>query len=1455
MSSISNTSCLKVIKMKKYQLFSAIISILIVVNIIATVSIGKINYSDDDGLFIENQKYKSCNIDQNEFLSYSEKRDSSNIIIDTKMINTKSTIIEEVDNNYQFTLINTQSKITGISDISSITVNPSNPDETDNFFITAEITDSSGILSASISYKINSGSVTTENMLVSSGDDWSSGLFGSYSPGTLFEYVIIAQTGDFNFLYYPGPTSTNYASITITSSDSTPPTITSIQYSPTKPYPNETITISATITDASGIQSANLHYSINSGSFTSTSLSNSGSNYFKNIGPYTAGTTIEYYITASDNSYNHNTRTANNGGSNYHITVVEVDNTGPSITNIAHSPSDPTELDEITFSADITDSSGILSANLYLRVNSGSWANYALSYSGDTYSIELGPYIKGSNLDYFFVAIDDSRINNEATNDNSNNYYSFYIEDSDLTDPEITNIRKDPSTVNDLDSVLFSVDVYDISSISSVTLNLRINSGSFIEYSMSLATGITYEVERSPFTAGDIIYYYITAIDNSLNFNEATDNNSGMYYSFSVQDSDNTEPSITNVYNDPLYPTELDDIYIFADIQDASGIQLVTLYYRINSGSWNSVDMTLYNVTQSQYRVNIGKWNHGSTIEYYITATDNSLNNNIALEDNGGLYYSIFVNDSDNDPPNVTDISHDPVNPTEFDNITISLTATDSSNINFVDLQYKVNNGSWISLSMTPISANLYRITINSFTESSIVYYQFILDDASLNNNTILFDNAGVPFQIEVIKSDESAPSITNIIHTPNIAVINEVITVNTTIIDSNGIKNATLYYRIIDGSWIAISMINMENDVYSANIGPFLNSTTVSYYIEAYDLSVNNNLARNNRLSLYYNIKVIEYTDAIIEVDSIDPIGFDTWIIRIHDEDRNINDSTFQTVSITIISMEDPIGITVELFETTSDSGIFVGTIIFDIEDNLDSLYPLLLVSNGKAFILYYDEDFNAEGDSEMLSYLYTWYAPSSAVLKLDSDKYYTGDNATITLIDSDLNLNEYQIDIVTVYIWSTIDRTGFKLVLTETSIDTAVFTGTLFFNEAYTDSSENQINVRGSSGFYVYYEDLNNEYDYKDYLLLTAGYSSTIEPALVITTTYYPELPENGDSILIYAGLSTMTDVNQVFLVDLQTNEEILMEFSYSGTYETYFSAWLNTNVTEGELRINYQIKIIFTDESTVLNEINLVDLATGQLSVEIKPLTTTLIAEIEIIILDKRDQLLKNTDLLITATHQTSGETKILHSGIIINGKYILVIDSELNLAPGYWIIEVQSSKYGYNDNVKNFSVTIGLGIEIYPGENYIQENGMSIYIVAEYHFWLVIEFIPIPLDLEISDGYILLEETFVRLSIINSEVMESMPVSEFNISFDVNGIDPKEIIVFHKALNLATWSEINTEFNQQDFTLSFNVSTLGDFGVSISKYLVPEISNATGFTLFDILNLVLILSVIHILRKKK
>ncbi len=206
----------------------------------------------------------------------------------------------------------------------------------------------------------------------------------------------------------------------------------------------------------------------------------------------------------------------------------------PVITDIIHSPSSPTELDDVRINATVTSPYGVQSVTLSYRVNVGTWIEVSMTLiSGDLYSVTIGSFAANDTIEYYITTVDISIDHNEAIEDNSGLYYSFTI---DYTDPAINDVVHYPFTPTYLDTVSINATVTDDSGIHNVTLHYKVNIGLWQTISMTLVSSDLYSVTIGSFVVGDTIEYFVSAIDNSSNHNEAINDNSGLFYSFTVSE-------------------------------------------------------------------------------------------------------------------------------------------------------------------------------------------------------------------------------------------------------------------------------------------------------------------------------------------------------------------------------------------------------------------------------------------------------------------------------------------------------------------------------------------------------------------------------------------------------------------------------------------------------------------------------------------------------------------------------------------------------------------------------------------------------------------------------------------------------------------------------------------------------------------------------------------------------
>lgn len=85
-------------------------------------------------------------------------------------------------------------------------------------------------------------------------------------------------------------------------------------------------------------------------------------------------------------------------------------------------------------------------------------------------------------------------------------------------------------------------------------------------------------------------------------------------------------PSIFNVYRNPVTPTAMQPVDVYADITDSDGITSATLYYAVGVGTTTYTPVTMSLVAGTQWTGVIPGQPDGSFVHYYVCATDGAGN-------------------------------------------------------------------------------------------------------------------------------------------------------------------------------------------------------------------------------------------------------------------------------------------------------------------------------------------------------------------------------------------------------------------------------------------------------------------------------------------------------------------------------------------------------------------------------------------------------------------------------------------------------------------------------------------------------------------------------------------------------------------------------------------------------------------------------------------------------------
>ncbi|MHA2142619.1 MAG: hypothetical protein ACXADD_14100 [Candidatus Thorarchaeota archaeon] len=212
------------------------------------------------------------------------------------------------------------------------------------------------------------------------------------------------------------------------------------------------------------------------------------------------------------------------------------------------------------------------------------------------------------NFNYRIVVADGA--GNQVTTDDS---YTF----RDNIDPTITSVDVSNNTDGlgrEIAEISAMVSDTGGSGIFSVTLTYSNTSGN---YDVAMVdSGATYDGVIPNHAPDSFVDYWVTVEDGDGN---SVQSSTDTFHFAAGPGPDTLGPSITSVNENPASPTSSDSVTVSATVQDGSGVNTVTLQYKVDSGSWNNVSMS---ASGNTYTGVIPAQAADSLITYRIVATD-----------------------------------------------------------------------------------------------------------------------------------------------------------------------------------------------------------------------------------------------------------------------------------------------------------------------------------------------------------------------------------------------------------------------------------------------------------------------------------------------------------------------------------------------------------------------------------------------------------------------------------------------------------------------------------------------------------------------------------------------------------------------------------------------------------------------------------------------------------------
>lgn len=288
------------------------------------------------------------------------------------------------------------------------------------------------------------------------------------------------------------------------------------------------ITVSAMVTDASGVASVRLYYKRQTDTlYTQAALTETGGTWSVTIpANQIVPPGLDYYLEASDVRTPANvTRDPSNAPTAvYSFRVVALDLQPPAVTHTPIANGQPGNV-AVTISADVTDPSGVDPVQLfYKHRNAVNFTAVTMSGGGATKVAQIpASSVQEPGVDYYFQVADQAVPPNvgRVPTTAPGTPYTFSVTPVDMAAPSIQHTALADGVPAGVARPI-TADVADGSGVSQVTLHYRtIGGGAFT--ALAMAGGPTYmaTLPANAVTAPGLEYYF-EAVDTSPNANRAT---------------------------------------------------------------------------------------------------------------------------------------------------------------------------------------------------------------------------------------------------------------------------------------------------------------------------------------------------------------------------------------------------------------------------------------------------------------------------------------------------------------------------------------------------------------------------------------------------------------------------------------------------------------------------------------------------------------------------------------------------------------------------------------------------------------------------------------------------------------------------------------------------------------------------------------------------------------------
>ncbi len=534
--------------------------------------------------------------------------------------------------------------------------------------------------------------------------------------------------------------------------------------------PGDPVTVTATLTDATGIGSAVLFFRAQGGQvFGATNMARvNGDIWSGQIPAFVVGEAgVEYYIAAEDNSPIPNPATSPADAPNtlYRFSVQSNDQQPPVIV---HQPVPDNQIEgaPVTVDAGIVDADTTVAAAavVYRAVGAQAWLRAdMLRVDGNSWSGQIpGEAVVLAGVQYYVEARDEA--DNIATDPAEAPVVAhvFSVSAEDRLGPEIDH-RPVANGQSENEDVVIEATAEDASGVASMRVSYRPAGFPFFnDVQLVLQEGVWVGAIPGFAVNQGVIEYYLRATDDEGNFGYFPLGGQDDPIEFTVGEADDVGPTIVHTPV-PDGRTVGQPIDVEVSAFDDAGVASVTVFHRVE-GDAEFAELALERGQNSRWSgVLPGDAIEQPGVEYYVVATDASQSANAArLPEADGQYFGFTVAAPDADGPS---IEHAPLGALLPRGVpfVVSATVTDASGVAAVQLRWAIDDGVYRTRDMVLGAEDEYATTIApEFIPdgSGELRYYITATDTVGNASALPVPGEDDPFVQPVEQPDGEAPLV-----------------------------------------------------------------------------------------------------------------------------------------------------------------------------------------------------------------------------------------------------------------------------------------------------------------------------------------------------------------------------------------------------------------------------------------------------------------------------------------------------------------------------------------------------------------------------------------------------------------------------------------------------------------------------------------------------------------------